>query len=173
MQNLLKYEFAGTIFGVVFLNVRAPQCCMLVLMCSSEKSLHAIVESAEALGAPCMMLSAEAMKGKTGLELEAAFYLAARAFEEKSNISTKLSNEALLFLSREMNFASALRRVGAKNVHRFVLVCEKDVSIAKVKKELGLTAAKKIAISRMGKKKGAYFEGERAVEQMALARVRN
>ena len=173
MQNLLKYEFAGTIFGVVFLNVRAPQCCMLVLMCSSGKSLHAVVESASALGAPCMMLSPEAMKGKTGLELEAAFYLAARAFEEKSNISGKLSNEALLFLAREMNFASALRRIGAKDARAFVLVCGKNVPLARVKKELGLVSAKKIALSRMGKKKGAYFEGELAVEQLALARARN
>ena len=107
------------------------------------------------------------------MELEAAFYLAARAFEEKSNISSKLSNEALLFLAREMNFASALRRVGAKDVRAFVLVCEKNVPMAKVKRELGLVKAKRIAISRMGKKKGAYFEGERAVEEMALARVRN
>ena len=142
-------------------------------MCSSEKPLHAIVMAAEGLRTPCLLLSTEAMKGKTGLELEAAFYLASRAFEEKSNISGKISNEALLFLSREMNFASALRRIGATDARSFVLVCEKDVPLAKVKRELGLTSAKKIALSRMGKKKGAYFEGERAVEQMALARARN
>ena len=173
MQNLLKYEFAGTIFGVVFLNVRAPQCCMLALMCSSGKPLHAVVESAEALFAPCLLLSPEAMKGRTGLELEAAFYLAARAFEEKSNISSKLSNEALLFLAREMNFASALRRVGAKHAREFVLVCGKNVPVARVKKELGLVKASRMKLSRMGKKKGAYFEGELAVEQLALARSRN
>ena len=146
---------------------------MKVLLCSSEKPLHAIVEAAERLGAPCLLLSPEAMRGKTGLELEAAFHLAARAFEEKSNISSKLSNEALLFLAREMNFASALRRVGAKDARAFVLVCEKNVPLARVKKELGLTTAKRIALSRMGKKKGVYFEGELAVEQLALARVRN
>ena len=142
-------------------------------MCSSEKPLHAIVEAAEGLHTPCMMLSADAIKGKTGMELEAAFYLATRAFEEKSNISGKLSNEALLFLAREMNFASALRKIGATDAREFVLVCEKSPPMAKVKKALELSSAKKIVLSRMGKKKGAYFEGELAVEQMALARVRN
>ena len=146
---------------------------MQVLLCSSEKPLHAIVGSAEGLGAPCLLLSPEAMRGKTGLELEAAFHLAARAFEEKSNISGKMANEALLFLAREMNFASALRRVGAKSAHSFVLVCEKDVPLARVKRELGLVKASRVKLSRMGKKKGAYFEGELAIEQMALARVRN
>jgi len=146
---------------------------MLALMCSSDKPLAAIVRSAGMLRAPCLLLSTEAMEGKAGMELEAAFYLAARAFEEKSNISGKISNEALLFLAREMNFASALRKIGAKDAREFVLVCEKNVPLAKVKRELGLTSAKKIALSRMGKKNGAYFEGERAVEEMALARVRN
>ena len=146
---------------------------MQVLLCSSEKPLGAIVEAAEALRTPCLLLSPEAMEGKTGLELEAAFHLASRAFEEKRNISSKLSNEALLFLAREMNFASALRKIGAKNARGFVLVCEKDVPVAKVKREMGLASAKKITLPRMGKKKGAYFEGERAVEEMALARGRN
>jgi tRNA threonylcarbamoyladenosine modification (KEOPS) complex Cgi121 subunit len=146
---------------------------MQVLLCSSEKPLGAIVEAAEGLHTPCLLLSTEAIKGKTGLELEAAFCLAARAFEGKGNISSKLSNEALLFLAREMNFASALRRVGAKKSSAFALVCEKSVPLARLKKELGLTGAKKIALSRMGKRKGAYFEGELAVEQMALARARN
>jgi len=146
---------------------------MRVFLCASEKPLNAIVAAAEALHTPCLFLSAEAIKGKTGMELEAAFYLAARAFEEKGNISSKLSNEALLFLACEMNFASALRRIGAKSAREFVLVCEKNVPVAKVKKELWLAKAKKIALSRMGRKKGAYFEAERAVEEMALARARN
>ncbi len=146
---------------------------MQVLLCSSEKPLNAIVGSAEALHTPYLLLSTEAIKGKTGMELESAFYLAARAFEEKSNISSKLSNEALLFLAREMNFASALQRIGAKDAREFVLVCGKNVPIEKVKEKMGLAKAKKIALSRMGKKEGSYFEGERAVEEMALARVRN
>jgi hypothetical protein len=66
-----------------------------------------------------------------------------------------------------------LRKIGANDAREFVLACEKDVPLAKVKKELGLASAKKIALPRMGKRKGAYFEGELAVEQMALARVRN
>ena len=173
MQNLLKYEFAGTIFGVVFLNVRAPQCCMLALLCSSGKPLDAIVSSAEALRAPFLLLSPQAVRGRTAFELEAAFYLSSRAFEEKSNISGKLSNEALLFLGREMNFASALRKIGARDARGFVFVCEKNIPLAKVKRVLGLSLAKKIALSKMGRKKGAYFEGERAVERMALARTRN
>jgi len=142
-------------------------------LCSSDKPLNAIVEAADALRAPCLVLSTEAIKEKTGLELEAAFYLAARAFEGKSNISTKLSNEALLFLAREMNFASALRKIGATDSRAFVFVCEKDVPMAKMKETLGLAKAKKLALPRMGRKKGAYFEGERAVEGMALARGRN
>ena len=146
---------------------------MLILRCSSEKPLGAIVEAAEALGAPCLLLSPAAMRGKTGMEIEAAFYLAARAFEEKSNISRKVSNEALLFLAREMNFASALREMGAKSARDFVLVCGKNVPLARVKRELGLASAKKLALSRMGRKKGNYFEGELAAEQMALARARN
>ena len=146
---------------------------MLALMCSSDKPLAMIVRSAETLHAPCLLLSAEAVEGKTGLEIEAAFHLAARAFEEKSNISGKMSNEALLFLAREMNFASALRKFGAKDARAFVFVCEKNILVARVKKALALTSAKKIVLPRMGKKNGAYFEGELAVEQMALARVRN
>ena len=146
---------------------------MQVLLCSSEKPLNAIVEAAEGLKTPCLFLSTTAIAGKTGLELEAAFYLASRAFDEKSNISSKLSNEAMLFLARETNFASALRKIGATDARMFVLVCEKNAPIAEVKKKLGLSTAKIISLSRMGKKKGAYFEGELAVEQMALARARN
>ena len=146
---------------------------MIVLMCSSEKPLGAIVEAAEGLRTHCLLLSAEAIRGKTGLELEAAFCLASRAFEEKSNISGKMSNEALLFLAREMNFASALRKIGATDAREFVLVCEKNVPMAEVKRKLGLSTAKKIVLPRMGRKKGAYFEAERAVEGMALARAKN
>ncbi|MCX6771509.1 MAG: hypothetical protein NTX79_05640 [Candidatus Micrarchaeota archaeon] len=146
---------------------------MLVLHCSSGKPLGAIVEAAEAHFAPCLLLSPEAVKGRTGMELEAAFYLAGRTFAGKSNISSKLSNETLLFLAREMNFASALRKIGAKDARAFVFVCGKGMPIAKMKKTLGLTSAKPIALSKMGKKKGNYFEGELAFEQMALARARN
>jgi len=135
--------------------------------------MDALVPSAEALGAPCLFLSPRAIVGKSRMELSFAFYLARRAFEGKSNISGKMANEALLFLAREMNFSSALGKLGAKDAHDFVLVCERDVSVARVKKALALTSAKKIMLPKMGKKKGAYFEGERAVEEMALARVRN
>ena len=146
---------------------------MLLLRCSSAKPLGALVSSAETLGAPCLLLSPRAVEGKSRMEMEFAFYLARRAFEGKINISGKMANEALLFLAREMNFASALRRIGAKDARDFVLVCEKNVPLAKVKREMGLTKAKRIALPKMGKRKGGYFEGERAAEQMALARVRN
>lgn len=146
---------------------------MLLLRCSSAKPLGALVSSAEALFAPCLLLSPRAVEGMSGMEVEIAFYLARRAFEEKSSISGKMANEALLFLAREMNFASALRKIGAKDARDFVLACEKNVPLARVKREMGLTGAKRMALSRMGKKQGGYFEGERAAEQMALARVRN
>jgi len=146
---------------------------MLLLRCSSAKPLTVLVGSAEALCTPVLLLSPRAIRGKSEMETAFAFHLAKRAFEEKSNISSKPSNEALLFLAREMNFASALRKIGAKNARDFVLACGKDMPIAKVKKELGLTSAKRIELPKMGKKKGNYFEAERAVEQMALARIRN
>jgi tRNA threonylcarbamoyladenosine modification (KEOPS) complex Cgi121 subunit len=107
------------------------------------------------------------------MELVFAFGLARRAFDGRNNISRKLSNEALLFLARETNFASALRKIGASSPRSFALVCEKSLPLARVKKALALTSAKKLALSKMGKKKGAYFEGELAAEGMALARVRN
>jgi len=146
---------------------------MLILRCASAKPLNALVSEAEALCTPCLLLSPRAIKGKSEMEIAFAFYLARRAFEGKSNISGKMANEALLFLSREMNFASALRRIGAKDARDFVLVCEKSIPLAKVKKVMELASARKIALPKMGKKKGAYFEGERAVEEMALVRVRN
>ncbi|MFA6214893.1 MAG: hypothetical protein WC717_06500 [Candidatus Micrarchaeia archaeon] len=146
---------------------------MLCLACSSEKPLGEAVAAAGALLPPCILLSPKAAGGMTGMELEAAFCLARRAFEEERNISGKLSNEALLFLAREMNFASALRKIGAKDGRDFVFVCEKAVPVAKVKRALGLSKAKRIPLSRMGRRMGAYFEGELAVEGMALARIRN
>jgi tRNA threonylcarbamoyladenosine modification (KEOPS) complex Cgi121 subunit len=146
---------------------------MLILRCSSEKPLGALVRSAGALRCPCLLLSPRAFEGKSEMELAFAFYLARRAFEAKGNISGKMANEALLFLAREMNFASAVRRVGAKDAGDFVFVCEKNVPLAKVKREMGLTSAKRVALPKMGRKKGAYFEGERAVEGMAIARVKN
>ena len=146
---------------------------MLLLRCSSAKPLGALVSSAETLGAPCLLLSPRAVEGKSRMEMEFAFYLARRAFEGKINISGKMANEALLFLAREMNFASALRKAGAKDARDFVLACEKDVSLVKVKQTMGLTSAKRVALPKIGTKKRSYFEGERAAEEMALARTRN
>ena len=146
---------------------------MLALRCSSCMPLNAVVENAERNFSPALLLCPRAIEGRTGMELEFAFCLASRAFEAKANISTKISNEALLFLSREQNFGSALKSIGANDARDFVLVCGKNFPMAMVKEQLGLVSAKKITLSRMGKKKGAYFEGERAVEEMALARARN
>jgi tRNA threonylcarbamoyladenosine modification (KEOPS) complex Cgi121 subunit len=146
---------------------------MIALRCQSRLPLHAIVESAEAHLSPALLLCPRAIEGKTRMELEFAFCLASRAFEGKSNISAKISNEALLYLSREMNFCSALKRIGADDARDFVFVCEKNVPLSRVKKALGLISAKKIPLSKMGLKMGACFEGELAVEEMALSRVRN
>ena len=146
---------------------------MMMLRSSSRLGLPALVEAACRLPCACILLSPSSLEGKTEVEFVFSFHLARRAFEEKRNISAKASNEALLFFSREMNFASALRKNGAKDARDFVLVCEKRLPIAQVRETLGLKTAKKISLSRMGKKKGAYFEGELAVEEMALARVKN
>lgn len=146
---------------------------MLILKCSYGKGIAEVAKGTERLPCACILLSPAALAGRSRMELSFAFHLARRAFEGKRNISGKLSNEALLFLSREMNFASALKKIGAKDAREFVLVCEKNIPLAKLKKELALVAAKSVALSEKGKKKGHYFEGELAVEEMALARVKN
>jgi hypothetical protein len=72
-----------------------------------------------------------------------------------------------------MNFSSALSKVGAKSVKDFILVSEKDLPISKLKKELMLTKMKIVELPEFGKKSGPYYEGELAIEKMALARVKN
>jgi tRNA threonylcarbamoyladenosine modification (KEOPS) complex Cgi121 subunit len=147
---------------------------MLCLSCkSSGEKLAQVVADAKRLPCACMLLAPEAVRGRTSLEISFAFYLARRAFSEKRNISQKIQNEALLFLSCESNFASALRSAGATDAGDFVLVCEKSLPVAKVKTALSLTFAKKIALPGWGKKKGHYTEAELAIEKMALARARN
>lgn len=143
---------------------------MLALKCSSEMDLHRLVSCASKLG-NCLLLSPG--KSYTQKELEAAFFLARASFGEKSNLSDKLSNEALMFLACETNFSSAIRKIGAKRAKDFILVLEKNVPIAKVRKELALSSAKRMALGLWGKKSGFYYEGELAVERMALARIRN
>lgn len=146
---------------------------MLCLRCSSKLPLMALAGAAASLPCPSLLLSPGAMGGRTGRELAFAFHLAREAFSGKRNVSQKLPNEALLFLSREMNFSSALRKIGAKDAEDFVLVCEKNLPLSKVKNALALSFAEKIPLPERGKRKGRYFEAELAIEEMALSRVKN
>jgi len=129
--------------------------------------MHELVNAAEGM----LVLSPSAAKTKK--ELEFAFFLAAEAFREKANLSPKLANEAMLFLACETNFASAVRKIGAKSVRDFVLVREKGIPLARLKKKLMLVEIKRLALPEWGKKKGGYREGELAAERMATARIRN
>ena len=145
---------------------------MLALRCSSrEKSMHSLVSAAEHLPCECIFIRPEA--ARTARELQFAFHLAREAFREKSSISTKVSNETLLFLARETNFSSALKRIGAGDTRNFVLVCEKSAPLAKIKKELQLSHVSTLKLPEWGEKKGHYTETELAIEEMALARIRN
>ena len=144
---------------------------MMVLRCSSAvPSMHELVAAAEKLGA-VLLLSPKAVK--TEKELEFAFYLAKQAFAAKANVSGKLTNEAMLFLSCETNFSSAVRKIGAAHPDDFLLVSEEKVPSAKLKKALKLTRAETIKLTEWGNKRGAYFEGELAIEKMATARIMN
>lgn len=144
---------------------------MMVLRCSSyAKNMHELVAAAEGLGF-ALLLSPSAVK--TEKELEFAYYLANEAFAAGSNISAKLSNETMLYLSCETNFSSALRKMGAADPSDFMVVSEVKIPLAKLKKALKLSRAQEVRLSQWGKMKGYYFEGELAVERMALARIRN
>jgi len=144
---------------------------MMVLRCSSAfKSMHEAVGAAEKLGA-LMLLSPKAVR--TGKELEAAFYLAREAFKAKENVASSVAKEAMLFLACETNFSSAIRKVGAASQDDFVLVSEGKIPSAKLKKALKLIRCEQLSLTEWGKKKGNYFEGEIAVEKMALSRIRN
>jgi len=145
---------------------------MIMVECrSGEKDAGKLVRAAEKLGTPALFLNHGVLCCKKQAEL--AFLLAREAFMERKNISGKLSNEALLFLACETNFSSALRKIGAKDGKEFVLVCEKSVPIAKLKKQLNLTKAAPLALTEWGKRKGNYTEGELACERMALERIMN
>lgn len=144
---------------------------MMVLRCSSSiASMHELVSAASALGDVLVLSPKAAMTGKA---LEAAFLLAREAFGAEENISSKIANEALLFLSCEINFESALKKVGASDPSDFVLVSEKKFPIRELVKKLGLTRCLQLSRTEWGKKKGKYTEGELAIEKMALARIRN
>lgn len=145
---------------------------MIALCCrSSERDIAALVKAGSAIPCALLFLRPDAVKSKK--ELEFAFFLAREAFKNKDNISGKIANEALLFLSRETNFSSAIRKIGATDGRDFLLACEKNVPLAKLKKILRLEKAEKAELPEWGKKIGAYSEGELAVEKMALARIRN
>ncbi|MEM2138464.1 MAG: hypothetical protein QW568_05230 [Candidatus Anstonellaceae archaeon] len=142
---------------------------MLVLRCSS--SAKSIAELAAKSGEELLFLAPDA--AKTEKELEAAFYFAREAVGSGTGISDTMAKEALLFLSCEMNFSSALKKVGASSPEDFVLVSEKKIPLARLKKELMLVSAKAMKLPELGKRVGGYTEGELAIERMALARVKN
>ena len=144
---------------------------MLILRCSSSaQSIHELVRLGGGSGS---LLFLHPKAAKTAKELEFSFHLARGSFREKSNVSKKIANEAMLFLACETNFSSAAKKVGAMETGDFVLVSEKNIPLAKLKKELLLTKAKVLKLPEWGKKKGHYYEGEVAVERMALSRIRN
>jgi hypothetical protein len=145
---------------------------MLVLRCSSSAgSVHELVGLAGSMGGGMLLLRPQA--ARTMKELEFCLFLAGEAFREKTGISGKLANEAMLFLACETNFSSAARKVGAASADDFVLVSQKKIQLAKLKGKLLLTKAEKLPLPEWGRKKGHYFEGELAVERMALARIKN
>ncbi len=144
---------------------------MMVLRCSSAaKSMQELVGLSSSIG-DLLLISPSA--ARTEKELEACFRLARESFASGGNLSPKLANEALLFLSREVNFSSATRKVGAASPDDFVLVCPGRVPIARLKAKLKLTCAQSLALSEWGEKKGGYSEAELAIEAMALSRIRN
>jgi len=146
---------------------------MMALRCSSEVgSVRELVALADGLG-NSLFLSPKAAASKTKKELEASFALARAAFKEGANLSEKTQNEALLFLACETNFSSAARKIGAAGADDFVLVLERKVPVAKLRKTLRLSSANALALSEWGKKKDGYFEAELAIERMTLARIKN
>ena len=141
---------------------------MMVLKCSSSA---ASIGDLVGKGGGALFLAPSAVKTKK--ELKFAFYLAQEAFRTKENISKKPANEAVLFLACETNFTSAAKKIGARSARDFVLVSQKKIPLARLKKELLLTSAKPLKLPEWGRKRGHYSEGELAVEKMALARIRN
>ncbi|MCX8196764.1 MAG: hypothetical protein N3G80_00385 [Candidatus Micrarchaeota archaeon] len=141
---------------------------MIVLRCSSSfSSVEELVEASKKIGG-LLIISPQA--AKTKMELVAAFELARKAFKEKRNISDKIQNEALLFLAKETNFSSAIKKVGAKSASDFLIASERKLSRA-VKKRLRLERAEACRIPLWGKKIGNYYEAELEIEKMALCRI--
>jgi len=144
---------------------------MLVLRCSSkEKSMDKLLKMAQKV--PYALLFLKPAAAKTKAELEFAFFLARGTIKSRKSISAKLANEAMLFLSGETNFSSAVRKIGAKKTSDFVLVAERDLKLAKLKKALNLKKAKAHKLSAWGKKRKNYSQGELAIEKMAISRIK-
>jgi len=132
---------------------------MAFYRCSSRKaSIIGIVKAADALPCPALFLSMEAAEKASGMEADFSFLLARRAFAEKRNVSGKVSNEALLFLARETNFSSAVKKIGARDAGDFVLVLERRLPAPRVKKALGLASVALVAKKKVGRsaRQGAY-----------------
>ena len=153
------------------LNLGPSRLGMLLLRCSSSaKSVNELLRLGGRFEG-MLFISPKAVRSRK--ELEAAFALASAAFREKTNISPKLSNEALLFLACETNFASAARKAGTSSTDDFAIVSQEKIPIATLRKKLLLAKAETINLGEWGKKKGAYFEAELAIERMALSRIKN
>jgi len=147
---------------------------MQILRCGSDAAnVRELVSLSESAGLPALFLSVSAASKMTGAEIEFAFYLAEESFKSNGNLSGKKTNEALLFLACETNFSSAARKIGAADPSDFVLALKEKVSPKKLQKALKLVRAEEMRLPKWGKKKGDYTQGELAIEQMALARVRN
>lgn len=147
---------------------------MRIMRCESNAaSVRELVLLSESSGLHVLILSFPAVSNMTLAELRFAYYFAKESFLSKTNLSEKKSNEALLFLSCQTNFTSAVMKIGAKNPSDFVLVMEENAFDPKFRKALKIARAKKIKLPEWGKKIGHYTQGELAVERMALARNKN
>ncbi|MEM4554556.1 MAG: hypothetical protein QXT25_01770 [Candidatus Anstonellaceae archaeon] len=142
---------------------------MIILECSSLiENVESLVETSKRLGDVLLLSS---IKGRTAKELEACFALAKKAFKSKTNISQSIPNEAMLFLAKETNFSSAVKKIGVSDPADFILVAERSIPIGKIKKELSLVKAKPVCLPAWGKKRRGYFEADLAIESMALRRI--
>ncbi|MCX8197882.1 MAG: hypothetical protein N3F07_01665 [Candidatus Micrarchaeota archaeon] len=142
----------------------------MVLRCSSGlKSASELVSRAKDF--PALLLRPDA--AGTQKELEAALALAQKAFGEGKNISSRLPNEAMLFLASETNFSSAARKVGVRDPGDFLIVAKSKIPLPQLRKRLALKKARRARLSKLGRKIGKYYQAELGIERMALSRLRN
>ncbi|MEM4348030.1 MAG: hypothetical protein QXN37_00470 [Candidatus Anstonellaceae archaeon] len=142
---------------------------MIILECSSSLgNVESLVKASRRLGNVLLLAS---LKDRTEKELQACFALARKAFKSKTNISQNFANEAMLFLAKETNFSSAVKKIGASSPAKFFLVAEKKIPLKKIRNALLLTYVKRVSLPLWGKREGRYFEAELSIEAMALRRI--